>query len=160
MSTPMDWQPSKGNSGKNRGNTKKIVPRWVENPKGRPRQKWDDERNNEKWNEKQTCKSIDHRCDVRSIYVTVPTSSHTIQTVFLYNFTTSCLQRWSRCIFERLHPQKENFCKYMSEREPLRAQYSNVSSVSAKLCLQIANHHAFQNIHTCIIMHLTCSCIW
>jgi len=34
----------KGNSGKNRGNTKKTIPRWVENPKGRSRQKWDDER--------------------------------------------------------------------------------------------------------------------
>ena len=47
----------------------------------------------------------------------------------------------------------------MSEREPLRAQYSNVLSVSAKLCLQIANHHAFQSIHTCIIMHHIFSCI-
>jgi len=33
----------KGNSGKNRG-TKKTIPRWIENPKGRPRQKWDDEK--------------------------------------------------------------------------------------------------------------------
>jgi len=37
----------KGNPGKNRGNTK-TIPRWVENPKGRSRQKWDDERKNEK----------------------------------------------------------------------------------------------------------------
>ena len=41
---------------------------------------------------KQTCKSIDHRCDVRSFYVTVPTSSNIIQTVFLYNSTASRLQ--------------------------------------------------------------------
>ena len=47
----------------------------------------------------------------------------------------------------------------MSEREPLHAQYSNILSVTAKLCLQIANHHAFQSIHTCIITHLICSCI-
>jgi len=31
-------------------------------------------------------KSIDHRCDIQSTYVTVPTSSNTIQTVFLHNF--------------------------------------------------------------------------
>ncbi len=92
-----------------------------------------------------------------TFYVTVPTSSNTIQTVFLYNFTASCLQRWSRCIFKQRHPQNRNFCKYMSEREPLRAQYSNVLSVAAKLCLQIANHHAFKSIHTCIIMHPMCS---
>ena len=52
---------SKGDPGKNRGD-QKTIPRWVENPKGRSRQKWDDER---KMNEKkQTRKSIDHRCDV------------------------------------------------------------------------------------------------
>jgi len=33
----------KGSSGKNRG--MKIIPRWIENPKGRSRQKWDDEKN-------------------------------------------------------------------------------------------------------------------
>jgi len=37
-----------GNSGKNRGIWKKIIPRWIENPKGRSRQKWDDENKNEK----------------------------------------------------------------------------------------------------------------
>jgi len=70
----------KGNSSKNRGNTKKTIPRWIENPKGRSRQKWDDEKRKMKW-KKQTCKSIDHRCDVQSTYVTVPTSSNTIQTI-------------------------------------------------------------------------------
>ena len=59
----------------------------------------------------QTCKSIDHRCDVQSTYVTVPTSSNITQTVFLYNVTASCLRRWSRRIFKRRHPQKRNFCK-------------------------------------------------
>ena len=53
----------KGSSGKNRGTWKEFIPRWVENPKGRSRQKWDDERKNE-WKKKQTRKSIDHRCDV------------------------------------------------------------------------------------------------
>ena len=73
----------KGNSGKNRGNTKKTIPRWVENPKGRSRQKWDDEnkkRKNKKM-KRQTCKSIDHRCDVQSTYVTVPASGNTVQTI-------------------------------------------------------------------------------
>jgi len=46
----------KGNSGKNRGIWKKTIPRWVENPKGRSRQKWDDESKNEKNNKRQTCK--------------------------------------------------------------------------------------------------------
>ncbi len=41
---------------------------------------------------KQICKSIDHGCDVQSTYVTVPASGNTIQTIFLYNFTASCIQ--------------------------------------------------------------------
>ena len=32
----------------------------------------------------------------------------------------------------------------MLKHEPLRAQYSDVLSVSMKLCLQIAKHHALQ----------------
>ena len=149
----------KGNSGKSRGKQENYSPvgRKPERAIQAKMGWW----KNEKWNErKQTCKSINHRCDVQSTYVTVPTSSNTFQTVFLYDVTASCLQWRSRCIFKRPHPQKKGLCKYMSEREPLRAQYSSGLSVSAKLCLQIANHHAFQNIHTCIIMHLTCSCIW
>jgi len=55
---------------------------------------------------------------------------------------------------------KGDFHKYLLEHEPLRAQYSNVLSTSAELCLQVVNHHALQSIHTCIIMHLMCSCIW
>ena len=33
----------KGNSGKKQGH-EKAIPRWIENPKGRSRQKWDDEK--------------------------------------------------------------------------------------------------------------------
>ena len=33
----------KGNSGKKQGHGK-TIPRWIENPKGRSRQKWDDEK--------------------------------------------------------------------------------------------------------------------
>ena len=108
---------------------------------------------------KQTCKSIDHRCDVQSTYVIVPTSSNTIQTIFLYNFTAPCLQRWSRCIFKQLHPQKRNFCKYMSEREPLRAQYSNVLSVAVKVvstnCQSscIPKHSYMHNHASYVFMH-------
>ena len=49
----------KGNSGKNRGMRKEFVPRWIENPKGRSRKKWDDERKKMKRKnemKKQTCK--------------------------------------------------------------------------------------------------------
>ena len=154
----------KGNSGKNRGNTKKKhIPRWVENPKRRSRQKWDKKKG--KINNKcKHAKSIGHRCDTQSVLDGMAfSSSSTIKRFHSLQVdewdTVPCPQQWSWCVFKRRHPQKRNFCKYMSEHEPLRAQYSNVSSVSAKLCLQIANHHAFQNIHTCIIMHLTCSCI-
>jgi len=88
MSTPMNWQPSKAIQAKAGANKKrKTIPRWIENPKGRSRQKWDDERKNEKEiiNNKHA-RSIDHRCDVQGTYVTVPRSSSTIQTVLLYNF--------------------------------------------------------------------------
>jgi len=54
---------------------------------------------------------------------------------------------------------KGKFHKHMLEHEPLRAQYFDVLSVSVKMCLQIANYHALRSIHTCIIMHLMCSCI-
>ena len=33
-----------GNSGKKQGQWKEFIPRWIENPKGRSRQKWDDEK--------------------------------------------------------------------------------------------------------------------
>ena len=55
---------------------------------------------------------------------------------------------------------KGEFHKHMLEHEPLRAQYSNVLSTSVKSCPQVVNHHALQSIHTFIIMHLICSCIW
>ena len=50
MSTPMDWQPSKAIQAKTGATKKKTttIPRWVENPKGRSRQKLDDENKNEK----------------------------------------------------------------------------------------------------------------
>jgi len=38
----------KGNSGKNRGMRKEFISRWIENPKGRSRQKWDDEKKEKK----------------------------------------------------------------------------------------------------------------
>jgi len=138
----------KGNSGKKQGH-QKTIPRWIENPKGRSRQKWDDEKwkNMQKHWPQRRCQKHLRDCSNKQQY---PSNY----------FTASCLQRWSRRIFKRRRPQKRNFRKYVSEREPLCAQHSNVLSVSAKLCLQIANHHAFQNIHTCIIMHLTCSCMW
>jgi len=112
MSTPMDWQPSKAIQAKT-GAIKKTIPRWIEDPKGRSRQEWDDERNKrrKKKKKKQTCKSIDHRCDVRSTYETVPTSSNTTQLFFSIILQLPTFKCWSRCIFERLHPQKRNFLR-------------------------------------------------
>jgi len=149
MSTPMDWQPSKAIQAKT--GAWKTIPRWIENPKGRSRQKWDDK----KWNERTNMQK--HWPQMRCQKHLRDCSNK--QRYYSNYFTASCLRRRSRRTFKRRHPQKRNFCIYVSEREPLRAQYSNVLSASAKLCLQIVNHHAFQNIHTCIIMHLTCSCI-
>jgi len=159
MSTPTDWQPSKAIQAKT-GACEKTIPRWVENLKGRSRQKWDDENKNGK-NEKTNMQEA----------LTTDAMSEAFtwlfqQAAILFRLSSSTIlqlptfKRWSRCIFKRRHPQKRNFCKYMSEHEPLRAQYSNDLSVSAEFCLQIANHHAFQSIHTCIIMHPMCSCIW
>ena len=54
MSTPMDWQPSKAIQAKTGACEKKTIPRWVENPKGRSRQKWDDERKMKKKYKKKT----------------------------------------------------------------------------------------------------------
>ena len=38
---------SERRSRQKQGQQKKTIPRWVENPKGRSRQKWDDEKKNE-----------------------------------------------------------------------------------------------------------------
>ena len=148
----------KGNSGKNRGMWK-IFPRWVENPKGRSRQNGMMKikmRNNKK----QTCKSIDHRCDVQSIYVTVPTCSNTIQIVFLYDFTASCLQAMVSMYLQTTASPEEELLQIYVRARAITCPIFQCLSVSAKFCLQIANHHAFPSIHTCIIMHPICSCIW
>ena len=152
----------KGNSGKNRGIWENYSPvdrkpeRAIQAKMG-----WWKRKNEWKRREKNKhAKSIDHRCDVQSTYVAVPTSSGTIQTVFLYScYSFLPSAKASNVSSSNSIPRRGTFA-YVSEREPLRAQYSNVLSAAAKLCLQIANHHAFQSIHTCIIMHPRCSCIW
>jgi hypothetical protein len=66
---PAGLTTCEGNSGKN-GATKRMCSWWIENPKGRFRQKWDwkvkkwkTEWKNEKWKMKNDMKSIDHRCE-------------------------------------------------------------------------------------------------
>jgi len=77
----------KGNSGKNRGN-KKSIPRWIENPEGRFRQKWDEKKNN-KNKQKRACKkkSIDHRCDIQDVLnIKAPNSDSQQKGATLYKF--------------------------------------------------------------------------
>jgi len=158
MSTPMDWQPSKAIQAKT-GATKKNHSPVDRKPERAIQAKMGWLKRNKKNEKTDMQKAL--TTDAMSEAFTWLSQQAAIP--FRLFFTTilqlPTFKRWSRCIFERRHPQKRKFCKYMSEHEPLRAQYSNVLSVSAKLCLQIANHHAFQSIHTCIIMHPTCSCI-
>jgi len=153
----------KGNSGKKQGHLKRIYSPvdWKPERAIQARMGWKKKRRKRS----KHARSIGHRCDAQTVLDGRAFSNsstikrfHSLQ-VYAWD-TAPCPQQWSWCVFERRHPQKRNFCKYMSEHEPLRAQYSNVLSVSAELCLQIANHHAFRSIHTCIIMHLICSCIW
>ena len=76
-------------------------------------------------------KSIDHGCIIQSALDSRASSnsstikrSHSLQVY--ERDTIPSLQQWPWCVFKRRHPQKRNSCKYMSEREPLRTQYSNV----------------------------------
>jgi len=166
MSTPMDWQPSKAIQAKRGAFEKNLLPGGLKTRKGDPgkngmKKKW----KNNKRKRSKYAKSIDHRCDTQSVLNSRASSdSSTIKRFYFLQIferdTAPCPQQRPWCVFKWRHPQKRNLSKYMSEHEPLRAQYSNVLSVPVKLCLQIANHHAFQSIHTCIIMHPICSCIW
>ena len=56
---PADWQPMKAIQAK-MGQWKEFIPRWIENPKGRFRQKWGLKMKNERM---KYWKSIDHRCE-------------------------------------------------------------------------------------------------
>jgi len=144
----------KGNPGKNRG-MKKLFPGGSKTRKGDPgkngmMKKW------KKWNGKNKhAKAL--TTDAMSKALTWLFQQAAIQSNC---FTASCLQRWSRRVFKRRHPQKRNSCKCMSEREPLRAQYSSVSSVSAKLCLPncqsscIPEHPYMHNHASYMFMHL------
>ena len=79
----------------------------------------------------------------------------TLQGSILYKFY--CPQPWFRYVSQRRSFPKRFSPVNMLQHEPLRAQSSNVLSISAKLLCQITNpNHAFSSIHTCIIMHFRC----
>jgi len=161
MSTPMDWQPSKAIQAKT-GATQKTIPRWVENLKGRSRQKWDDENKNEK--------EINEKTNMQEALTT-----DAMTKAFMWLFQQAAIPfRPSFSTILRFPafnngldvssndgiPRRgtfENICQSTSHYVP---NIPNVLSVAEKLCLQIANHHASQSIHTCIVMHPMCSCIW
>jgi len=100
----------KGNSGKNRGMWKEFISRWIENPKGRSRQKWDEKKRKKR--KSKHAKSIDHRCDIQSALDSRASSnSSTIKrSYFLQVYErdlTPCPQQWSWCVFKRRHPPEE-----------------------------------------------------
>ena len=156
MSTPMDWQPSKAIQAKTGASKKNYSPvdrkperaiqakmGWWKKMKGKNERKTNMQKH---WPQMRCLKHLrdcSNRQQYHSNFYKLPAFSDGLDVSSNDGI-----------------PRRGTFAKCMSECEPLRAQYSNVLSVSAKLCLQIANHHAFQIMHTCIIMHLTCSCVW
>ena len=109
---------------------------------------------------KQTCKSIDHGCGVQSTYVTVPTSSNTTQAIFLYDFTASCLQRWSRCIFKAtVSPEEELLQVYVRARAitcPIFQCFVCLCEIMSTNCQPscIPKHSYVHNHASYMFMHL------
>ena len=140
------------------GNEKNLIPRWIENPKGRFRQKWDWKMKNEKNIEKALTTDANIQClpstDTPSngdlyprIFPRIPPSQVLLPSAMV-------LIRLSTTVSpKRFSPVN------MLQHEPLRAQSSNVSSAFVKLLCQTANQSCISSIHTCIIMHFMCSYI-
>ena len=144
---PVGLTTYKGNSGKSRGNEKNLFPGGSKTRKGGPGKNGMIKKN--KQNKSKHAKSIDHKCDTQGVLsVKAPSNDGAIKEVL---FSTSWAIKYSSLpsamVSMRLSNDiisKGDFHKHVLEHEPLRAQYSNVLSISMKLCLQIANHYALQ----------------
>jgi len=92
----------KGNSGKKQGHSKKFIPRWIENPKGRSRQKWDEKKKKKITREKETSMQRALTTDaIPKVYSTVEASSNSNTTKRSYSLQVyerdmaPCPQQWS-----------------------------------------------------------------
>jgi hypothetical protein len=75
------------------------------------------------------------------------------------SFTSfNCPQPWFWYVSQTTVSPKRFSPVNMLQHEPLRAQSSNVSSAFVKFLCQVTNQSCISSIHTCIIMHFTCSC--
>jgi len=102
-------------------------------------------------------KSIDHKCDVRSIYVTVPTSSHTVQTVFLYDFTASYLQAMvSMYLQTTASPEEEPFVGARAITCPIFRCFICLCEIVSTNCQSscISKHSYMHNHASYVFMHL------
>jgi len=118
------------------------------------------ERMKNEMKKKQTCKGIDHRCDVQSTYVTAPTSSNTIQTVFLYNFTASCIQTMVTMYLQTTaSPEEELLQVYVRARAitcPIFQCFVCLCEILSTNCQSscMSKHSYMHNHASCTFMHL------
>jgi len=153
----------RGNSGKNRGNGKEFIPRWIENPKGRSRQKWDDK----KQQQKQTKANMQKALSTDAIskmclalkHPTVTAPSKRFYSLQVYEWDVApCSQPWSRCVFQRRYLQGGFSQAYVRARAitcPIFRCFVYLREIVFANCQPSCT----SRIHTCIIMHLICSCI-
>jgi len=108
---------------------------------------------------KQACKSIDHRCDVQSTCMTVPTSSNTTQTIFLYNFTASCIQAMVSMYLQTTAPPEEELLQiYVRARAitcPIFQCFVCLCEILSTNCQSscISKHSYMHNHASYVFMH-------
>jgi len=136
----------KGNSGKNRGNENNLFPGGPKTRKGDPGKNGMKKKHKQMKAYMQKALITDAIFKARSVVkhpaMTVPSKRLFPTSLWIEYSSLSSAMVSMRLLTTA--PPKGDFHKHMLEHEPLRAQYFNVLSISVKLCLQIANHHAFQ----------------
>ena len=99
------------------GNEKNLIPRWIENPKGRFRQKWGWKWKNERM--KMIWKALTTDANIQCLPSTDTPSNgdlypRTFQGSLLYKFY--CPQPWFRYVSQRRSLQRGFLCEYVAAR--------------------------------------------
>jgi len=153
----------RGNPGKNRGNEKNLFPGGSKTRKGDPGKNgmMKKEKNKTKANMQKalTTDAISKAYSaLKHPAMTVPSERFFSLRVYEWD-TVPCPQPWSRCVFKRWHLQRGFPQAYVKARAitcPIFQCFVYLCEIVSANC----QPSYASSIHTCIIMHPICSCIW